>query len=98
MAKKGQTRTDSVRTAVDEAFQAAAGQAQFTRERAQELVDELAGAAGKLRIALEDLRPPSGDDVRELREEVRALAERVAALEQAQKAKPARAPRARKNT
>jgi polyhydroxyalkanoate synthesis regulator phasin len=97
MAKKGPTRTDSVRQAVDEAFSAAAGQAQFTRERAQELGAELAGAAGKLRIALEDLRPPTGDDVRDLREEVRALAERVAALEQAQTAKPPRAPRARKS-
>src|SRR5947208_9304988 len=95
MAKKNQTRGDAVRQAVDEAFQAAAGQAQFTRERAQDIVDELAGAAGRLRDVLEDLRPPTGDEVRELREEVRALAVRVAALEEARSAKPKRAPRAR---
>jgi polyhydroxyalkanoate synthesis regulator phasin len=94
MADKKPTRGDAVRQAVDEAFQAAAGQAQqFGRERAQEIVDELAGAANRLRDALEDLRPPTGDDIRLLREEVKALAERVAALEQAQK--PKRAPRAK---
>ena len=90
MAKKKQTRGETVRQAVDEAFSAAAGQAQFTRERAQEIVDELAGAAGRLREALEDLRPPTGEDVRE----------RVARLEQAQSpaAKPKRAPRARSSS
>jgi len=96
MAKKKQTRGDAVRQAVDEAFQTAAGQAQFGRERAQEIVDELAGAAGRLRDVLEDLRPPTGDEIRALREEVRALAERVAALEAAKK--PARAPRSRAAT
>src|SRR5436305_13104115 len=96
MADKKQTRGDAVRQAVDEAFQAAAGQAQqFGRERAQEIVDELAGAAGRLRDALDDLRPPTGDDVRALREELRALAVRVAALEEAQAGKPKRAPRAK---
>jgi polyhydroxyalkanoate synthesis regulator phasin len=96
MADKKQTRGDAVRQAVDEAFQSAAGQAQqFGRERAQEIVDELAGAAGRLRDVLDDLRPPTGDDIRVLREEVRALAERVAALEEAQAAKPKRAPRPR---
>jgi polyhydroxyalkanoate synthesis regulator phasin len=93
MAKNKQTRGDAVRSAVDEAFHAAAGQAQFTRERAQEIVDELAGAAGRLRDALDELRPPTGDDVRDLREEVRALGQRVAALEKAQSAKPKRASR-----
>src|SRR5882724_8915968 len=98
MAEKKQTRGDAVRQAVDEAFQAAAGQAQGTRERAQEIVDELAGAAGRLRDALDDLRPPTGDEVRELREEVRVLAQRVAALEAAQSAKPKRAPRSTRAT
>ena len=91
MAKDKSNRADAVRTAVDQAFQAAAGQAQVTRERAQELVDELSGAAGRLRDVLEDLRPPSTDEVRDLREEVRALAERVAKLEAAARAAQARA-------
>jgi polyhydroxyalkanoate synthesis regulator phasin len=97
MPDKGAKRGDAVRQAVDEAFQAAAGQAQFTRERAQDLVDELSGAAGRLRDVLEELRPAGTDDVRDLRAEVKALAERVAKLEAAahEHAKPKRAARAR---
>jgi polyhydroxyalkanoate synthesis regulator phasin len=76
------SRTEAVRHAVDQAFQATAGTAtQGARERAQDLVDELAQAAGRVREALDDLRPPTADDVRALREELRALEERVAALE-----------------
>jgi polyhydroxyalkanoate synthesis regulator phasin len=92
MPDKRAKRGDAVRQAVDEAFQAAAGQAQFTRERAQDVVDELSGAAGRLRDVLEELRPAGTDEVRELRAEVKALAERVAKLEAAG---PKRAPRAR---
>jgi polyhydroxyalkanoate synthesis regulator phasin len=88
-------RADAVRSAVDDAFQAAAGQAQVTRERAGDIVDELSGAAGRLRDVLEDLRPPSGDEVRALREEVRSLAARVAKLEATATEPPPRAPRAR---
>ena len=95
MPDKKAKRGDAVRQAVDEAFQAAAGQAQFTRERAQDIVDELSGAAGRLRDVLEELRPAGTDDVRELREEVRALAERVARLEAKLTEEPKRAPRAR---
>jgi polyhydroxyalkanoate synthesis regulator phasin len=95
MADKKAKRGDAVRQAVDEAFQAAAGQAQFTRERAQDLVDDLSGAAGRLRDVLEELRPAGTDDVRELRTEVRALAERVGRLEATLTEKPKRAPRAR---
>ena len=92
MADKKQTRGDAVRQAVDEAFQTAAGQAQFTRDRASDIVDELTGAAGRLRDALEELRPPSAEDYNKLRDEVRVLAERVARLEEAQ-TRPKRAPR-----
>jgi polyhydroxyalkanoate synthesis regulator phasin len=95
MAEKKPNRADAVRTAVDDAFQAAAGQAQSTRERASDIVDELSGAAGRLRDVLDDLRPPSGDEVRALREEVRSLAERVARLEAAATGPPKRAPRSR---
>ena len=95
MADKKAKRGDAVRQAVDEAFQAAAGQAQFTRERAQDLVDDLSGAAGRLRDVLEELRPAGTDEVRDLRAEVRALAERVARLEATVTEKPKRAPRAR---
>ena len=87
--KKDKSRADAVRQAVDQAFQA--GQSQFTRERAQELVDELAQTAGKVRDALDDLRPPTADDVKELRAQVRALERRVKALEDKPKPKPRRA-------
>jgi polyhydroxyalkanoate synthesis regulator phasin len=85
-------RADAVRSAAVQAFQATAGQAGVTRERAQELADELAGAAGRVIGALEELRPATGDDVRSLREELRALEGRVAALEAAA-ARPARKPK-----
>jgi gas vesicle protein len=85
MPDRKPTRADAVRTAVDDAFAAAAGQAQTTaqstRGRAQDLVEELTQVAGRVQQALDDLRPASADEVRELRKEVRALQERVTALE-----------------
>jgi polyhydroxyalkanoate synthesis regulator phasin len=83
MARKapGAEAADAVRAAVDRTFQATVGQAQMTRERAQELVDELAGAAGRVRSVLEDLRVATGEDVRELRAGLRSLERRVSALE-----------------
>jgi polyhydroxyalkanoate synthesis regulator phasin len=78
------SRTEAVRHAVDQAFQATAGTAtQGARDRAQELVDELAQAASKVRDALDDLRPPTADEIRSLRADLDALEERVAALERA---------------
>ncbi|PZR67748.1 MAG: hypothetical protein DLM63_05520 [Solirubrobacterales bacterium] len=84
MARKarGAEAADAVRGAVDRTFQATVGQAQITRERAQELVDELTGAAGRVRAVLDDVLVQSaGDDLRSLREELRALERRVRALE-----------------
>ncbi len=85
--RRGPVRPDAVRAAVDQAFQAGVGQGgravESAQERAQELVDELASAAGRVREALDDLRPPTGEDVRALRDELAALDRRVAALEEA---------------
>jgi polyhydroxyalkanoate synthesis regulator phasin len=88
--KKGKgrpSRADAVRSAVDQAvqstFQATAEQAQVTRERAQELADELAGTAGRIRDMLDELRPPSADDVRAMRTRIDRLEARVAQLESA---------------
>jgi polyhydroxyalkanoate synthesis regulator phasin len=76
-------RADAVRSAAVQAFQATAGQAGITRERAQELADELATAAGRVIGALDELRPATADDLRSVREEVAALEARIAALEAA---------------
>jgi hypothetical protein len=85
MAKKKPTsRTDAVRQAVDQAFQA-----QIPREKIGELLDELGHTAGRLRGAVDDLRPASTDDIKSLRAELQALTSRVAALERAAKPKPA---------
>ena len=80
------SRTDAVRKAVDQAFQSTAGSATTqARDRAQDLVDDLAQAAGRVRGALDDLRPPTAEEVRGLREELRALEARVAKLESAKR-------------
>jgi hypothetical protein len=85
MAKKKPTsRTDAVRQAVDQAFQT-----QIPREKISELLDELGHTAGRLRGAVDDLRPASTDDVKSLRADLEALTKRVAALETAAKPKPA---------
>jgi polyhydroxyalkanoate synthesis regulator phasin len=90
-------RADAVRGAAVQAFQATAGQAGVTRERAQELADDLASAAGRVIGALDDLRPATADDIRSLREDIRALDGRVAALEAAAaQPAPKRAAQARK--
>jgi polyhydroxyalkanoate synthesis regulator phasin len=95
--RRGPGRAEAVRNAAVQAFQSTAGQAGLTRERAQDLADELAQAAGRLVGAFDELRPATADDVRSLREQVAALEQRVAALEAAG-AKPRRAakPKAKK--
>ena len=85
-------RVDAVRSAVDQAFAATAGQgaaaAESGRERAQDIVDQLAQAAGRVRGVIDELRPPTGDELRTLREAVATLEQRVAALEAAQTKQP----------
>ena len=92
-------RPEAVRSAVEQAFTATAGQggkaAEEARDRAQNLVDELAQAAGKVRDALDDLRPPTADEVKALQSDIKKLERRVAKLEEATQAKPK--PRARRS-
>jgi hypothetical protein len=83
-AKKGRGRprnpaeaADALRAAVDQTFQATLG----ARGRAQELVDEIATVAGRVRGALDELRLATGDDVKELHQQIEALERRVTALE-----------------
>jgi polyhydroxyalkanoate synthesis regulator phasin len=84
--KKQQSRGDAVRSAAAQAIEATAGQAGLTRELAQQLADELAHAATRVRETLDELRPAGHDELRALRERVAALEERVAALEAAKRA------------
>ena len=92
------SRAEAVRSAVDQAFQTTASQgsaaAETGRERAQDIVDQLAQAAGRVRDVLDELRPPTGDELRTLQQTVTDLEKRVAALEQAQ-AKPKPKPKKR---
>ena len=81
--KKQQSRGDAVRAAAAQAIEATAGQAGFTRERAQQLADELVSAAGRFRETLEDLRPAGSDEIAALRERIDTLEARVQTLEAA---------------
>ena len=97
--KKDNPGTDAVgavRTAVERTFHATAEGAQSTRTRAQDLVDEVAGAAGRLREMVDQLNV-----LEDIKKQVEALSSRVAALERGGgSAKPAattsRKPAARK--
>jgi len=81
----------AVRTAVERTFQATAGGAQSTRGRAQELVDEVAGVAGRVRALVDELNVV--EEIRSLRSEVDALSRRVAELERSGgSGRPARKP------
>jgi polyhydroxyalkanoate synthesis regulator phasin len=84
-AKKQPSRGDAVRTAAAQAIEATAGQAGITRERAQQLADDLVHAANRFRETLEELRPAGSDELRTLRERVARLEERVAKLESSSK-------------
>jgi polyhydroxyalkanoate synthesis regulator phasin len=91
---KQPSRGDAVRAAAAQAIEATAGQAGFTRERAQQLADELVHAAGRVRETLEELRPVAADELATLRERVQALEARVAKLEKP----PAKRPAPRRRT
>ena len=84
--KKQPGRGDAVRAAAAQAIEATAGQAGFTRERAQQLADELVQVAARFRVTLEELRPAAADELAALRERVQALEARVEQLEAARAA------------
>jgi hypothetical protein len=77
MAKR-RTPQDALRDAVERTMQAG----QQTRERAQDAVDDLGKAAGKVRDQLEGSRPATADDVKELRKELRAIGRRLDKIEE----------------
>ncbi len=89
MPARKTTRADAVRAAATQAIEATAGQAaSSTQRRAQQLADELSQAAGRFRDTLDDLRPPTGDDLRLLHERVAKLEARIAKLEGTGRAAP----------
>jgi polyhydroxyalkanoate synthesis regulator phasin len=88
------SRAEQLRAAVEGAFGATAQGAAPVQKRAQELADELVGAASRVRDVLEELRPPSPEELDVLRAQVDALERRVAELESATaKSKPKSKPK-----
>src|SRR6185369_18012295 len=69
----------SIRSALERTLHLSAEGAQSTQKRTREIVDEIAGAAHKLRGTLEDMKVL--DEVKRLRREVEGLASRVGSLE-----------------
>jgi phage shock protein A len=94
------SRAEQLRAAVEGAFGATAQGAAPVQKRARQalalgdLADELVGAASRVRDVLEELRPPSPEELDALRAQVDALERRVAELESATaKSKPKSKPK-----
>jgi hypothetical protein len=82
-----------LREAVERTVQATLGEAERQRERTQGALDDLAGGVGQLRRgaeaglargrrALEERRPATYEDVRELKAELRRIGRRLDAIEE----------------
>ena len=91
MAKRPGTPSE-LRDAVERTVQATLGSAERQRDRTQGALDEIAGTVGNLRKGaeaslargrrvLEDRRPATHDDLRELRAELRRIGRRLDAIE-----------------
>ena len=83
---------EAVRRAVERTVQTTVGSAGLTRDRAQEVVDEVvtraertaeaaAGVSDRVREALHDLRQMTGDEMKDLRAAIERLANQVESLE-----------------
>jgi ABC-type transporter Mla subunit MlaD len=94
---------DALRDAVERTVQATVGSAESTRDRTQGKIDEVAEAVDQLvrgaeagisrsrravADALDERRPASHEDVRELKKELRAISRRLDAIEKRLPAKP----------
>ena len=89
----GADAVGAVRSAVEKTFHATADSAQSTRTRAQDLVDEVAGAAARVREMIEQIGV-----LEDLKKQVDALSSRVAALEKSGSSTPARRSTASRST
>jgi chromosome segregation ATPase len=92
MAKRPSTPAE-LREAVERTVQATLGSAERQRERTQGALDDLAGTVDQLRRgagaglargrrAIEDRRPATSEDIRELKAELRRLGRRLDAIEE----------------
>jgi hypothetical protein len=92
MAKRPSSPSE-LRDAVERTVQATLGSAERQRDRTQGAIDEIVGTVDNLRKgaeaslargrrALEDRRPATGEDIRELRAELRRIGRRLDAIEE----------------
>ena len=92
MAKRPSTPGD-LRDAVERTVQATLGSAERQRERTQGALDDLAGTVDQLRRGaeaglargrrvIEDRRPATSEDIRELKAEIRRIGRRLDAIEE----------------
>ena len=88
MAKKRSTPgdiPDALRDAVERTVEATRGSAQETRDRAQGVLDEVVETVGRrgssVLGAIEDRRPATQEDVKELKAELRRIGRRLDAIE-----------------
>ena len=92
MAKRPSTPAE-LRDAVERTVQATLGSAERQRERTQGALDDLAGTVDQLRKgagaglargrrAIEDRRPATSEDIRELKAELRRIGRRLDAIEE----------------
>jgi ABC-type transporter Mla subunit MlaD len=89
MAKRRTTPSDipdALRDAVERTVEATRDSAQETRERAQGVLDEVVDTLGRSRSAvlgaLDERRPATQEDVRELKAELRKIGRRLDAIEE----------------
>ncbi len=99
MAKRPSTPSD-LRDAVERTVQATLGSAERQRDRTQGAIDDLAGTVDNLRRgagaglargrrAIEERRPATYEDIRELKAELRRIGRRLDAIEEQLPAKRA---------
>src|SRR4051794_34616833 len=78
------TPQEQVQSTLRDAVERTVSVGQQTRSRAQDAVDDLGKAAGRLRQQLEGRTPATNDDLAAIRAELRNLAKRIDKLEKKQ--------------
>ena len=78
------TPQEQVQATLRDAVERTVSVGQQTRSRAQDAVDDLGRAAGRVRQQIEGRAPATHDDLLAIRAELRALAKRIDKLEKKQ--------------